>query len=39
MGLQKINIETNNVSLLVPFANRIIGFPSIKGDTVFYLLQ
>jgi hypothetical protein len=36
MSLQKINIGDENVKTLLPFANRIIGFPVIKKDTVLY---
>ncbi len=36
MSLQKINIDNENVKILVPFANRIIGYPLVKNDTVLY---
>ncbi|MGN6618267.1 MAG: hypothetical protein ACTHJ5_13920 [Ilyomonas sp.] len=36
MSLQKINIENGFVETLLPFKNRILGFPTVKGDTIFY---
>lgn len=36
MALQQIDIATGSVKDLVPFANRIIGFPVVRGDTLTY---
>ncbi len=36
MSLQQWNIATKTTTVLLPFANRIIGFPVVKGDTVLY---
>lgn len=36
MGIQKINISSGNISFILPIANRVIGFPVVKGDTVLY---
>lgn len=36
MALQQINIETGSEKNIIPFANHIIGFPIVHGDTVTY---
>lgn len=36
MALVKRSIEGGTIKTLLPFANRIIGFPVVKGDTLFY---
>lgn len=36
MALQQINIETGAKKNIIPFANHIIGFPIVQGDTVTY---
>ena len=36
MSLQQWNLSTRKTSVLLPFANRIIGFPQVQGDTLVY---
>lgn len=36
MALKKQSIDGTNLTTLIPFSNRIIGFPVINGDTLFY---
>lgn len=36
MALQQIDLATGTIKNLLPFANRIIGFPVVQGDTVTY---
>jgi hypothetical protein len=36
MSLMKIDIDNNQHTALLPFSWHIIGFPQIKGDTVFF---
>ena len=36
MSLQEWNRETKKVSVLLPFANRILGFPVVRGDTLVF---
>ena len=36
MSLQQWNLQTGETSILLPFANRIIGFPQVQGDTLLY---
>jgi hypothetical protein len=36
MALLKQSIDGSTSSTLIPYANRIIGFPVVKGDTLFY---
>jgi hypothetical protein len=36
MALLKKSIDGGSIKTIIPFANRIIGFPVVKGDTLFY---
>jgi len=36
MALLKASKEDNAFKTIIPYANRILGFPVVKGDTVFY---
>ncbi len=36
MSLQQWSLETKKISVLLPFANRIFGFPVVRGDTLIY---
>lgn len=36
MALLKVDLATAKETSLLPFANRIIGFPTVQGDTVFF---
>lgn len=36
MSLQQWDLSTRKTSVLLPFANRIIGFPQVQGDTLVY---
>ncbi|QEC68455.1 hypothetical protein FRZ67_14495 [Panacibacter ginsenosidivorans] len=36
MALLKKTVDEDALTILVPYANRIIGFPLVKGDTLFY---
>ncbi len=36
MSLQQWSFKTLQTTVLLPFANRIIGFPQVQGDTVLY---
>lgn len=36
MSLVKIELETGKQTTLFPFLNRIIGFPTVQGDTIFF---
>ncbi len=36
MSLQQIDMQSNNITVVLPFANRILGYPSIQGDTLLY---
>lgn len=36
MALQQIDLITGSTKDLVPYANRIIGFPVVQGDTITY---
>ncbi len=36
MSLQQWNLDTKQTSVLLPFANRILGFPQVQGDTILY---
>lgn len=36
MSLQQWNMVTQETTVLLPFANRIIGFPQVQGDTLVY---
>ncbi|HRI20590.1 MAG TPA: hypothetical protein PLA68_06530, partial [Panacibacter sp.] len=36
MGIEKINIANRTTENILPLANRIIGFPVVKGDTLLY---
>lgn len=36
MALIKIDLSSGKEATLLPFANRIIGFPVVQGDTVFF---
>ena len=36
MGMQALPIETGNAETIIPMANRTIGFPVVKGDTITY---
>jgi len=36
MSLLKKEISTGKTTIILPFANRIIGFPVVKGDTLLY---
>lgn len=36
MSLLKIELATGKQRTLIPFLNRIIGFPTVQGDTVFF---
>ncbi|MBG9375890.1 hypothetical protein I5907_06570 [Panacibacter sp. DH6] len=35
MALQQLS-EKNTISTIIPFANRLLGFPVVKGDTLLY---
>ncbi|MCW3105885.1 MAG: hypothetical protein JWQ09_391 [Segetibacter sp.] len=36
MALVKIELSTGKETRLLPFADRIIGFPTVQGDTIFF---
>jgi hypothetical protein len=36
MSLLKITLATAKETKLIPFSNRIIGFPTVQGDTIFF---
>ncbi len=36
MSLQQFDLQTKNKTVILPFANRILGFPSVQGDTLLY---
>ena len=36
MSLLKINLSTGKETKLLPFLNRIIGLPTVQGDTIFF---
>ncbi|TKK67411.1 hypothetical protein FC093_14010 [Ilyomonas limi] len=36
MSLQQLDIETKDKRTILPFANRMLGFPSVQGDTLLY---
>ncbi|MDQ2752475.1 MAG: hypothetical protein M3R72_05575, partial [Bacteroidota bacterium] len=36
MSLQQWSLQTRQIAVLLPFANRIIGFPQVQGDTLLY---
>ncbi len=36
MSLQQWNISSKHTTVLLPFANRILGFPQVQGDTLLY---
>ena len=36
MSLLKIELSTGKETSLIPFSNRIIGFPTVQGDTIFF---
>ncbi|HEX8678039.1 MAG TPA: hypothetical protein VF700_12500, partial [Segetibacter sp.] len=36
MSLLKIELVTGKQTTLIPFSNRIIGFPIVEGDTIFF---
>ncbi len=36
MSLQQWNLSGKQISVLLPFANRILGFPAVQGDTLVY---
>ena len=36
MSLLKIDLSTGKETKLIPFLNRVIGFPTVQGDTVFF---
>ncbi|MGI8952491.1 MAG: TolB family protein [Chitinophagaceae bacterium] len=36
MDLQQINISDSSITRLLPFSNRIVGFPVVQGDTLLY---
>lgn len=38
MALQQISLN-GKVNTLIPFANRLLGFPVVKGDTLFYTIS
>ncbi|HKG69353.1 MAG TPA: hypothetical protein VKA92_10835, partial [Segetibacter sp.] len=36
MSLLRIELATGKQTTLIPFSNRIIGFPTVQGDTIFF---
>ena len=36
MSILKIGIESGNLDNVIPYKNRVIGFPVMQGDTLFY---
>ncbi len=36
MSLLKIDLATGKQTKLFPFSNRIVGFPTVQGDTIFF---
>lgn len=36
MSLLRIELSTGKQKTLIPFLNRVIGFPSVQGDTIFF---
>ena len=36
MSILKENVEGRNLVTIIPYKNRVVGFPVVKGDTLFY---
>lgn len=39
MSLAEINIETGDISYLLPFSDNVLGFPFIHGDTLYFSMS
>jgi hypothetical protein len=36
MGILKGSVEDGNLNVIIPYKNRIVGFPIVRGDTLLY---